>query len=84
MVHIHWRPRQCNRCLTAPSARAESILAGLTAFAGPFAVSWETTVFDSQRAGMSVIVVLLVIGFVLMLRVPERLHLRDPVDGAGV
>jgi UMF1 family MFS transporter len=55
-----------------------------TAFAGPFAVSWATTVFDSQRAGMSVIVVLLAIGFVLMLRVPERLHLRVPAEGAPV
>lgn len=48
-----------------------------TAFAGPFAVGWVTTLFDSQRAGMSVIVVLLAIGFVLMLGVPERLDLRD-------
>lgn len=41
-----------------------------TAFAGPLLVGWVTGLFDSQRAGMSVIVVLLVIGFGLMLTVP--------------
>lgn len=41
-----------------------------TAFLGPLLVGWVTAGFDSQRAGMSVIIVLLVIGFVLMLSVP--------------
>jgi MFS-type transporter involved in bile tolerance (Atg22 family) len=41
------------------------------AFVGPFLVGWVTATFDSQRAGMSVIVVLLSLGFLLMLRVPE-------------
>ncbi|MDZ7645616.1 MAG: MFS transporter [Woeseiaceae bacterium] len=42
-----------------------------TAFVGPLLVGWTTALFDSQRAGMSVIFVLLGIGFVLMLSVPE-------------
>jgi UMF1 family MFS transporter len=42
-----------------------------TAFVGPFLVGWVTASFDSQRVGMSVIVVLLTLGFLLMLRVPE-------------
>ena len=41
-----------------------------TAFAGPLLVAWVTAAFDSQRAGMSVILFLLAIGFALMLRVP--------------
>lgn len=42
-----------------------------TAFVGPLLVGWMTALFDSQRAGMSVIFVLLGIGFLLMLGVPE-------------
>jgi UMF1 family MFS transporter len=42
-----------------------------TAFAGPLLVGWVTAWFGSQRAGMSVIIVLLGIGFLLMLTVPE-------------
>jgi UMF1 family MFS transporter len=41
-----------------------------TAFAGPLLVGWVTEWFGSQRAGMSVIIVLLATGFVLMLSVP--------------
>lgn len=41
-----------------------------TAFAGPLLVGWVTGVFDSQRAGMSVIIVFLVLGLLLMLTVP--------------
>ncbi len=41
-----------------------------TAFLGPLLVGWVTGLFDSQRAGMSVIVVLLSLGFLLMLSVP--------------
>ncbi len=41
-----------------------------TAFLGPLLVGWVTGFFDSQRAGMSVIIVFLAIGFLLMLTVP--------------
>jgi UMF1 family MFS transporter len=41
-----------------------------TAFLGPLLVGVMTGLFDSQRAGMSVIVVFLGIGFLLMLTVP--------------
>jgi UMF1 family MFS transporter len=47
-----------------------------TAFVGPFLVGWVTAAFDSQRAGMSIIVVLLSLGFLLMLRVPETAAAR--------
>jgi UMF1 family MFS transporter len=39
-----------------------------TAFLGPLLVD----LFDSQRAGMSVIIILLSIGFLLMLSVPAE------------
>lgn len=42
-----------------------------TAFAGPLLVGWITAIFGSQRAGMSVIVVMLIAGFLLMLTVPS-------------
>lgn len=42
-----------------------------TAFAGPLLVGWVTSVTDSQRWGMSTILLFLLIGFVLMLKVPE-------------
>ncbi|MCW8193243.1 MFS transporter [Proteobacteria bacterium 005FR1] len=41
-----------------------------TAFLGPLLVGWVTGIFDSQRAGMTVIVILLGLGFFLMLTVP--------------
>ncbi|MBW4934119.1 MFS transporter [Marinobacter sp. F4206] len=41
-----------------------------TAFAGPLLVGWVTAITDSQRWGMSTILVFLLIGFVLMLKVP--------------
>lgn len=37
-----------------------------TAFVGPMAVGWVTLLADSQRVGMSVILVLLVAGFILL------------------
>lgn len=49
-----------------------------TAFAGPLLVGWVTALFASQRAGMSVIIVLLGIGFLLMLTVPEALTSKPP------
>ncbi len=42
----------------------------VTAFAGPLLVGWVTLLTQSQRIGMSTIVVFIAIGFVLMLRVP--------------
>ncbi len=41
-----------------------------TAFMGPLLVGWITEWFGSQRAGMGVIIMLFVIGFLLMLTVP--------------
>ena len=41
-----------------------------TAFAGPLLVGWVTAVTDSQRWGMSTILVFLLIGLLLMLKVP--------------
>ncbi|ADJ28858.1 MFS transporter [Nitrosococcus watsonii] len=41
-----------------------------TAFLGPLLVGWITYLAGSQRIGMSIIVILFLIGFVLMLTVP--------------
>ncbi len=41
-----------------------------TAFLGPTLVSWLSTVTSSQRAGLSAVVVLFALGFILMLSVP--------------
>lgn len=43
----------------------------VTAFMGPLLVGWLTFIADSQRVGMSIIVVLFVIGFVLLYRIPD-------------
>ena len=43
----------------------------VTAFLGPLLVGWLTFWADSQRIGMSVIVLLFVIGFGLLYRIPE-------------
>jgi UMF1 family MFS transporter len=43
----------------------------LTAFIGPFLLAFVTDVTDSQRAGMSVVIVLFLIGGLLLLLVRE-------------
>jgi UMF1 family MFS transporter len=43
-----------------------------TAFLGPLLVGWVTAWYGSQRAGMSVIIVMLLGGFALMLTVPKE------------
>jgi UMF1 family MFS transporter len=53
-----------------------------TAFLGPLLVGWVTGLFASQRAGMSVIIVFLLTGFVLMLTVPAPEPLRTRVAEA--
>lgn len=45
----------------------------VTAFAGPLLVGWLTYLAGSQRIGMSIIVVLFVLGFVLLLPLPEAI-----------
>jgi UMF1 family MFS transporter len=42
-----------------------------TSFAGPLLVGWITFATGSQRIGMSIIIVMFVIGFLLMLTVPR-------------
>ncbi len=46
----------------------------ITAFLGPAVLAWVTLAFDSQRAGMTTIVVFLAVGFLILCRVrpPER------------
>lgn len=44
----------------------------VTAFIGPFLVGWVTYLAASQRIGMSVIVLLFIVGFILMSRVPSQ------------
>ena len=50
-----------------------------TAFIGPKLLGWVTVLFASQRIGMSVVLVLLTLGFLLMLRVqePAKIHQTD-------
>ena len=43
-----------------------------TSFIGPFGIAWATKAFDSQRIGVSPVIVLLVLGFLLLLFVRER------------
>ena len=51
----------------------------LTAFLGPLLLGIFTQVFDSQRVGISVVLVFFVIGFVLLGRVDEK----EGTDVAG-
>ena len=48
----------------------------VTAFLGPLLVGWLTFFADSQRIGMSVIVVLFIIGFALLYTVPDAEEAR--------
>jgi UMF1 family MFS transporter len=43
----------------------------VTAFIGPFLVGWITYFSGSQRIGMSIIVVMFLIGFLILLKVPN-------------
>lgn len=43
----------------------------VTSFAGPLLVGWLTYIADSQRIGMSVIVVLFIVGFTILYFVPD-------------
>jgi UMF1 family MFS transporter len=47
-----------------------------TSFAGPLLVGWITFATGSQRIGMSTIIVMFVIGFLLMLTVPRAVESR--------
>ncbi len=42
-----------------------------TAFIGPAAVAWATAMADSQRLGMTAILVFFAVGFLVILRVPD-------------
>jgi UMF1 family MFS transporter len=44
----------------------------IIAFAGPALVAWTTDLFDSQRAGIAVIVVFFAVGAALLLPVREQ------------
>jgi UMF1 family MFS transporter len=44
----------------------------VTAFIGPFLVGWGIYFSGSQRIGMSAIVLMLIIGFLLLLKVPAQ------------
>lgn len=43
----------------------------VTSFIGPFLVGWLTYAAGSQRIGMSVIIALFIVGFLLMIKVPR-------------
>jgi UMF1 family MFS transporter len=45
-----------------------------TAFAGPLLVGWITYLTKSERAGMSVILIFFIIGFIFMCLVPDAKH----------
>jgi len=54
----------------------------VTAFLGPLLVGWLTYFADSQRIGMSVIVVLFVLGFALLYTVPDAEEARPNIESA--
>jgi UMF1 family MFS transporter len=44
----------------------------ITSFAGPLVLAWVTAITDNQRLGMSTIIVFLVVGLVLLRRLPDN------------
>ena len=52
----------------------------VTSFAGPLLVGWTTLAFASQRAGMSVVLALFLVGGALMLFVPSAAVVRAGLD----
>ncbi|MGA7980629.1 MAG: hypothetical protein WCA32_10420 [Chromatiaceae bacterium] len=54
-----------------PAARWLAGFRKATAFGGPFLVGWVTYLARSQRVGMGAVVVLFLLGFYLMMGVPE-------------
>jgi UMF1 family MFS transporter len=54
-----------------------------TAFLGPLALGILTDLFQSQRVGMSVVLVLFILGGLLLLPVDEREGIRAALDGNG-
>jgi len=55
----------------------------VTSFAGPMLVGFLTLQFNSQRIGMTAVLVMLVIGFVLMLGVNEKEAINSMETGNG-
>lgn len=49
----------------------------VTAFMGPLLVGWVTFWADSQRIGMSVIVLLFIIGFILLYQTPDAEEVKN-------
>ncbi|HLR33040.1 MAG TPA: MFS transporter, partial [Fodinibius sp.] len=49
----------------------------VTAFMGPLLVGWLTYLSGSQRIGMSVIVLLFIIGFILLYRIPDAEKVKE-------
>ncbi len=56
----------------------------VTAFLGPLLVGWLTFFADSQRIGMSVIVVLFILGFALLYQVPDAEKARPERKSAKI
>jgi UMF1 family MFS transporter len=44
----------------------------ITSFAGPLVLAWVTAITDNQRLGMSTVIVFLVVGLVLLRRLPDN------------
>lgn len=68
-----------------PALRAElfglfALSGKVTSFAGPLLVGWVTWLAGSQRVGMGTVVVLFLLGFALMLSVPEARAADDGRD----
>lgn len=66
-----WLARSAPEALRTQFFGLFALSGKITSFMGPLAVAWLTAIFDSQRVGMSCIIVFLVVGGVLMLGVPQ-------------